>query len=307
MSFVGRGLAFQFISQSGQTFPNGSSLITIPSGNMASVRVTQAGMPGMGGCEAIIWGLTLDIMNQICTLGIQVTLQPKNLMVVTAVDDTGANPSEAFRGGIYIAYPDMNQQPETPLRVTAYAGAEIATLQMTPLSFTGGTDLIIALQALCDQVKYTLETNGVSGIQLSSSYLWGSPRDAVESLRQELINRGVTIDIPRSGTVAVWYTQKARSGPVPTISTGTATANGTLIGYPTYTQFGIDFKCIYNPNLKRGGQVQVQSSLPSATGLWGIYGLSHALDAQIPNGKWESGVQATRQGYPTPVVTQGAG
>jgi hypothetical protein len=112
-------------------------------------------------------------------------------------------------------------------------------------------------------------------------------------------------------TVVVYYTAKGRGKVgIPTID-----PEHGLIGYPSYTNFGIDFRCIYAPTLRKGGQVQIRSALPgaqssnpsfganaSANGLWNIYGLSHSLDSQIPNGLWESTVQATRTGYPQPIV-----
>lgn len=309
MAFVGRALSFTFTKGGGGTFPNGSTSITIPPGNMAQVRVTQPGMPGMGGLQASVWGLTADIMNQVNTLGVIVTLQPaKNFVTIEASDDTGANKSVVFTGAIYQCVPDFNQQPESPLTIEAWAGLDIASLPFKPISFTGGADLIVMLQQICSQVGYKLENNGVSGVQLNNPYQWGSARDAIEDIRRSVINRGVTIDIDvLSRTVAVWYTQKSRGGGagIPLVTPGTATAPGTLIGYPAYTMsgVGIKFRCIYTPQLRRGGQVQLETSLPSGKGLFTVYGLAHSLDAQIPGGRWESQVEATRQGYPVPQVS----
>lgn len=305
MAFVERALSFVFTKADGSAFANGAKTITIPPGNMASIRVSGAGMPGMGGLQATVWGLTQDVMNQLSLLGVRVTLQPRNLVRVLAMNADGTNSSTAFYGGIRTCYPDFNGQPNPFLSFQAYSGMDIAALPPISQGYNGQADLITVLQSICDTVGYTLENNGVSGVSLASSYHWGSPRDALVAIRQAMAPRGVEIDIPTENgtTVAVWYIAKARGGAnIPLVSAGDANAPGTLIGYPTYTEFGIDFRCVYTPGIRRGGQVQVQSSLPSATGLWNLYGFAHALDAQIPSGKWETMAQANRSGYPQPPI-----
>lgn len=301
MAFVARALSFVFTKADGSAFKNGAKTITIPPGNMASVRISSAGMPGMGGMQATVWGLTQHVMNQLSLLGQQVTLLPSQMVRVLAMNADGTNTSTAFYGGIYNCFPDFNGQPNPFLSFQAYAGIDIAALPPLAQGYTGQADLITVLQSICDKVGYTLENNGVSGVSLAASYHWGAPRAALLSIRQAMRSRGIEMDIPTENgrNVAVWYIAKGRGGNIPFISAGDASAPGTLIGYPTYTQFGIDFRCVYTPSLRNGGQAQIQSTLPSATGLWLIYGVSHALDAQIPSGKWESMAQGNRTGYPT--------
>lgn len=319
MSFVGRALSFTLIKGNDaqgrpQTFSNGSNTITIPAGNMASVRALNFGSPGMGHAEITIWGLTPSIMNEISTLGIVVTLQPKNLIAVYASDANGENKSEVFKGGIREAMPLYGRQPETPLWIDAFAGMDIATSQADPVSFTGSAEITVILKRLCDAAGYQFEPNGVSGVSLSRSYLWGSPRDQILSVLQAVRTRGVAGAFVENQTVAIWKTTSARNGIVPIIKAGDATTPGTLIGYPTYTNAGLDIRCIYTPDLRFGGQCQIETSIPltaqngalkSGDGLWNITtGLSAHLDAQIPGGKWENLVEAVRAGYPTPTVSR---
>lgn len=307
MSFVQRALSFIFTRQDGSSFSSGAKSITLPPGLMAQVRITNAGMPGMGGAQTSIWGLTPSIMAELSTLNIRVTLQAKNYMTIRAMDGDGTNSSTAFFGGIRMSAPDYNRQPDPCLSLFAMAGVEVSTLPPVAQGYNGGVDLITVLQDLCSKAGYTLENNGVSGISVTN-YSWGDPRSAILELRNQVINQGVDIefDIQGEKTVAVWYLQKARSSPsgVPLISAGTAGAQGNMIGYPTFTEFGVDVRCVYNPGVRRGAQVQVQSSIPTASGLFRVDGVAHALDTQIPGGKWETTVQGTRFGYPTPVVNQ---
>ncbi len=311
MSFVGRALSFVFQKQDGTTFSNGSDTISLPPGLQASMRVQYAGFPQVTGAEIMIWGLTSSIMNELNTLGVIWDFQPRNLVTVQAGEANGNNFGTVFVGGIRVCVPTF-RPPETFLAIEALTALDIAPGMALPQSFTGTSDVVAMLQGLATQVKYNFENSGVSGVSLGNQYLWGSPLEQIRTIRNALKNRGVTVDVSAGAppTIAIWYTAKGRKGGIPLID-----PDHGLIGYPSYTNFGIDFRCIYTPGLRRGGQVQVGSALPgsltsapavlsnpSAAGLWNIYGLSHSLDAQIPNGLWESTVQATRTGYPEPLV-----
>lgn len=303
MALVGRALSFTFVKGGGGSFPDGSNTFNLPEGLMASVRILQAGLPGMANAVISIFGIPLDVMSLVSTLGIIVTLQSRNQVIVKAGDVGGGNTGVCFKGCILDAMIDLNQQPESPLVINALASLDIATLPAQPSSYVGASDISVILASLCNQANYKFENNGITGINLSNSYLWGSPRDQIAQVMKAVRSRGVQgAFIEKDNIFAIWPTTGARGGVYPVIKPGTTGETGTLIGYPTYTHFGIDFRCIYNPNIQFGGQVQVQSSLPSATGLWKVYGLSHSLDAQVPNGRWETIVQANRQGYPTPIV-----
>lgn len=303
MALVGRALSFTFVRGGGGTFANGATTISIPPGLQASVRISQAGQPGMASAVATIYGLTPDVMNLVSTMGVIVTLQPRNLVIIGAGDVGQNNLPTCFKGGILQGAPDLNRQPESPLVITAFASLDIATLPATPQSYVGASDISVILSSLCIQANYKFENNGITGINLSNAYLWGSPRDQIMQVLKAVKSRGVTGAFVENDTVlAIWPTTGARGGIVPIIKPGTTADPGTLIGYPTYTQFGVDFRCIYNPNIKFRGQVQLQTSLPSAAGLWDVYGFAHSLDAQMPNGLWETTVQANRAGYPTPII-----
>ncbi len=300
MSFVGRALSFFFELNNSQ-FVGGQPTIKIPPGLRASARIAYAGLPSSNALELTIWGLTADIMNQLNTLGMQFQEQPRNLVTVMAGDagisfpSNAPNTTVAFKGAITDAWPEFNRQPEAPIYIQAYAGADMAVTRALPRSFPGESDIVQIVSGLATLAKKSFENNGVTGVMLSNQYLWGSPLDQIKAVARAVKNRGVSIDVVENDIVAMWYTKQGRGKVIPLVSPSTG-----LIGYPTYSSFGIDFRCVYNPNLRQGGQVQVQSFLKGATGLFDIYGLSHDLDSQIPGGKWETTVHAARQGYPTP-------
>jgi len=311
MALVQRAMAFTFTmgpdaKGNPQTFPGGSNSITIPVGNQASMRMLNAGAPGSAQCTAMIWGLTPDVMNAVNTLGTVVSLNPGNLFSVAAGTADGVV-STVFVGAIWEAVPDMNQQPDPPLIVRAQASLDIAVNPVPPVSYTGTSDISVILTDLCTRAHYYFESNGVTGFSLSNSYLYGSPREQITKVARALEHRGVSWAFIENGrTFAIWPTKGARLGDtIPEVSAGDQNAPGTLIGYPSYNVGGVNFRCVWNPNLRIGGQVSLKTSLFKADGLYTIQGLGANLDSQIPGGKWESTVDATRFGYQTPVVAQG--
>lgn len=312
MSFIARSLSFTFQKATG-TFANGSNVVMIPPGLQASLRMLNAAVYSMPHAQTTIWGLPQSIMNELSTLGMIVNLQPANFINIFATDESGA-PSLVFKGAIKEALPDYNRQPEAPIWVDAYSGLDIAVAGAQPSGGTLVSDAVVLLKQLCDAAGYNFEPGVVSGVSLGNQYLYGSPRDQILTILQAIQYRQITGAFVENNTVALWPTKSARGGQVPLVDAGTPASPGTLIGYPSYTNSGISFRCLYNPLIRLGAQVQVKTSLPlqspnvpvsnvpsSAQGLWNVYGLAHFLDSQMA-GKWETQVEATRAGYPTPVI-----
>jgi hypothetical protein len=66
-----------------------------------------------------------------------------------------------------------------------------------------------------------------------------------------------------------------------------------VIGYPSYSLQGIVVTTRYNPAVGRSLQhVKVQSDLPQANGIWKIVTLAHTLEAELPNGAWQTPFEA---------------
>lgn len=312
MALAFRNLSFRFRKAVG-TFANGSSEVAIPTGLQASVRLLNAGLYSMPHCQVTIWGLTQSIMNDLSTLGVVVNLQPANPITVFASDNDD-QPSEVFRGEIWQAIPDYNRQPEAPIWIDAYGGLGIATPGSDGQGYTGDVDVVGALRQLCQQAGYAFEPNGVTGVSLKDQYLYGSPRDRILTLLGAIQTRGISGAFVEAKTVAIWPQKGSRSnvGGVPIIAAGTTASPGTMIGYPSYTNAGLNVRCLYNPTIRFGAQIQIKTSLPltstnvpalpSADGLWTVQGLSHELDSQISGGKWETVIEATRAGYSTPII-----
>lgn len=265
-------------------------------GHRASVRIQNSG--GLSGNQAhvAIWGLRLEEMNQLATMGRVIGLIPRNTITIRA-GDANSGMSVAFIGTILDAYADFNQAPAVPMEFECLAGGAEAAIPAEPSSFTGKTSITDILQSIASKMGWGFEISGITA-NLDSPYLPGSVMDQLRSVRDatriniELINN----------VLCVWPLYGSRT------SLGSTTILapppvGQMIGYPTFTQQqGIMVKNVYDPRLQRGQQVAVQTSLARAGGSWIIQKIDHALDAQVPRGFWESVLTLFRPGVAQPIV-----
>jgi hypothetical protein len=91
--------------------------------------------------------------------------------------------------------------------------------------------------------------------------------------------------------LAIWPKNSYRPGTGALISPTTG-----LVGYPAFTDIGIVVTVLFNPAIKYGALIEVQSSLTPACGKWAIYGMQHELESQTVGGSWFSRISATDQG-----------
>ena len=73
----------------------------------------------------------------------------------------------------------------------------------------------------------------------------------------------------------------------------TISPNTGLIGYPRFAGVGVTFTTIYNPGLRFGDRIYLETSLPNATGYYSVQATAHHLSTEMPGGPWETEVTAT--------------
>lgn len=269
-------------------FQGGGNTVTL-SGLRTSCRISKAGGPSDSTMDLTIYGMTESKMNQLSTLGMQINLVPKNAIVVQAGDEDGL--STVFQGYILSAYADFNSSPQVAFRISAHTGIVDATTPTPVSSIQGSGDVALMLKELAGKMNMQLENNGVTA-KLSNPYYTGSPM-----VQAKAIARDANINmIPDAGKLAIWPKNGSRNGSVPLISPQTG-----MIGYPTYTAYGIALRTIFNPSIIFGQKIKVESRLQPACGEWSIYQMDYDLEALVPRGKWEIAMMAYNPKYPAPV------
>jgi hypothetical protein len=210
----------------------------------------------------------------------------KNTVTVLAGDDVSGM-AQVFQGTIIAAWADFMAAPEVAFNITGSAGLIEALLPIPASTYPGSADAAVILANLAGQMGLEFENSGVSVI-LSKPYFPGSARAQAQACADAARIEWV-ID---NGTLAIWPRGGARKGLVPLVS-----PEAGMVGYPTYTATGIVVTTQFNPTVRFGGQIQVQSSLTPACGAWNVVTLVHDIEANMPGGKWFSQMQLAAPGY----------
>jgi hypothetical protein len=191
------------------------------------------------------------------------------------------------------AWLDLNNQPDSVLTLAcADVGGTLRLAPIPPTSAQGSANAATLLQTLCSQFGLTLENNGVN-VQIATPYLCGAMLEQVERICQAAnLSWGI-----EGKTLWVYpYGSYRTNQSVVDVGAGTSTP---LVGYPTYSQGGLACTTLFNPNIRMGAQIKVNSSLIRAQGIWNVNGICHALESQTPGGQWFTSVQTISPNLPS--------
>ncbi len=282
MSFVNRKIDVVLTMATGP-FAGVAQTLT---GHRVSVSCAVGGGAGMSEANVRIFGMTQPRMNEFSTLGAPPMAFRNNLIEVLAGDESGGM-SLIFQGTIIDAYADMMAAPEVSFNITALSGLLQALTKTPTSSFPNGVDAAILLQQLAELAGLSFENNGVH-VQLPKRYNHGALRTQI----QECIDDAGINGIIENGTLAIWPLGGSRGGAVTPISPDTG-----MVGYPTYTGVGIIVTTLFNPAIRFGGQVQVNSSFVQACGKWNVGKLTYEIESEVPGGKWFSQMNLVAEGY----------
>jgi hypothetical protein len=254
------------------------------SGLRIHCETEAGGQPSKNKCKLKIYGMLEKDMETLTTIPAQAN-KPlavhHNLVQVMAGDSTGM--SLVFQGDISEAFASYHQPPNLHFSVEAIAGFFPSLSAVPPKSYKGAVSVSSLMSTLAAQMGYTFQDSGVTA-QLKNPYLSGTAMQQAQSIANAAnIEFGVDNEIlfiaPRGA---------ARAGMAPLISADTG-----LIEYPIFNKKGIKFNCMYNPGLKLGGMVNVQSQIKVCCGTWRINGLKHEIACLDPGGHWTSKVEGS--------------
>lgn len=254
------------------------------SGLRMTAEVTKPGGPSMGAANVRVYGLPFEMMNKLTTIGvINNAIRVKNTILIAAGDaETGMQ--NVFQGVITEAFGDYNAAPDVPFNVIAYANYDAALKPVGAISYQGATDVAGIMQTISNEMGLIFENNGVD-VKLSNPYLPGTNLDRVRALASAADFRWA---MDRK-VLAIWPRNGARGGEVPVVSSETG-----MIGYPSLSSKGMDIRMAFNWNMRLGGNVMVESSLPMACGEWNIFNVSHSLSCEMPDGPFFTRIEVSR-------------
>lgn len=263
-------------------FQNGSNQITVE-GLPTSVEIQKQGGDERPSCTVTISNLNIDVVRQLTTLSFRPLQRFKNQITINA-GDVGSQLQTIFIGDFDNAYGEFQNAPTMNLLVKAIA-CQHGALMATPATSVDGVEQVSKLmEQWATEAGYTLENHGVNASVKNSVYR-GSPVDKAKALARE-VNIDLIID---DGKFSITPMGEAVSGNAIIVD-----PQHGLLGYPQFSNDGIELNMIFNPALKIGGLIKVESIVPRASGVWKITKINTKLEAYVPNGgSWNSAVSAT--------------
>lgn len=250
------------------------------SGYAINATISKSGGVEFAKASVEIFGLSLDKMAQLTTLAWKPLNRRWNALEIRAGE--GEDLSVIFTGEITIAYADLNGGSPV-LRIEAQSGSYHVLVPDPQIALSGSQDVGTVMSMLAQKADLQLENAGVSG-SLSDCVLTGDPVSKMRQVADQIgadffIDDGRAVLMPRGGV-------RRPEGDIPLISASTG-----MIGYPTFTSQGIQASTYFRPGLRIGGNVKIETIVPSASGVWKVVSLIHELSANNPNSSaWRSSI-----------------
>lgn len=262
------------------TFGSGGNTRIIE-GLATSVSVTKPGLPEKNSASVSIANIKLEDMEDMTFLAFQPLQSLKNTITVEA-GIQGQALDVVFKGEITSAYADFSSAPDVWFQIEAISGGYAAQIGAKPMSVNGEALAADLIKQFATEIGYSFRNEGVTASVRNATFN-GSPIEKAKAVADEV---GAELLIDDDTMVLMSYdTPRGESVPL-SVDTG-------LIGYPSFTSDGISCSCFYDPNLKQGGVIEVQSIVPRASGRWKITKLTHNLEAYTTGGgAWRTDIEA---------------
>ena len=244
-------------------------------GLATKVSVEKNGLPEKNTAKITICNMKLADMEKMTFLAFRPLQKRKNKILIEA-GELGSELGLVFKGDIISAFPDFNSGPDVNFEIEAMTAGWAFQLADSPTSIDGEADAAKLIEQFAKEAGFGFVNNGVSATVRNTTYT-GSPVQKAKQVAQE-INVELLID-DETFTLQTWDNPRGDAVLL--------ADNSGLIGYPTFTQDGVSAKSFYNPKLKLGGQVKIQSLVPKANGYWKLTKLTHSLAAYTA-GEWNS-------------------
>lgn len=253
------------------------------SGHRVSAQLVSNGLESVATCTARIYGMSLDDMNQLTTIGPVNQVAFQNNTIQIAAGDDGEALTSTFFGTIYSAQGNLQGSPDAFLDVYATIGGLSAVKPFPPNSWRGDTAVSDIMAWYADEAGFGFENQGVSKT-LYNPYFYGS---TLEKMRECCRSSGI-YQRNENGIIIIW---EDKSAPPEKDIIRISPDNG-LINYPIFSQSGIVLKSVFNPTFNLGKIMVVSGSeISQANGPWRVNGVNHSIESETPGGEWFTNVQ----------------
>lgn len=274
----------------------GTDTITL-SGYRVRCQIVSTGLESGMACSLRVEGLALPLLNRLSVLQAGIAAQTRNTVTVLA-GNAGEQKPVVFSGGVVEAFVDYANSPDVAFELRALSGALPAAVPVTPTSFGGDVSVSTVMQVLATKAGLTFVDYGVQTMLRGGVYYKGSVAEQVDSCaRAARIAYQIGV-----GVLGIWPTGMVAQADAQAVP---VSADTGLLGYPSYSQYGVQFQTVFNPGIRYRDTVCLQTgTAPQATGvtlpasgLWVVQSVRHDLQTELPDAPWFTTVEAARPDF----------
>lgn len=222
-----------------------------------------------------IFGMRLDYIDRLTSIGPIMTQRRKNIITVTAGEENDSM-ATVYEGTINSAFGDFQGAPEVVFNVIALAAAFYAVKPIPAKSYKEPVNIIDVIGYIANDMELKLENNASDVILPNRNY----SGTALTQLKQCAIDANINYTI-ENGVLAIWDKNSYRLGDPIDVSAATG-----MVGYPLLSADGIACTMLFNHDLRLGGRINVESTLTVSNGIWNIVKISHVIESETPDGQW---------------------
>lgn len=304
-SYTRKRLRARFVLDApGAVFPGTNSNTLIVTDLRMSAQV-QASAMQQSQMSLRVWGMKRQDMDAITVAWANPPVVLNHRVILEA--NNGDGWSKVFGGTIIEAQPEYRAQPDVYLSVLASVGYFQKINAAAPAPYTETVDIGFVAGDIADKMGFTFVNGGADAVLAGPVYLYGT---LLDQLDQACRMAGCDYYLTGSDSAPTGEARPNGPGSDPQ-GTVTITPRGRpiegaqvaallspatgLIGYPVYDRAGLNVQALWQPAFGCGVPIQIESIVPSASGLWYPYVMTHQLDANLPNGKWQTNMTCNRR------------
>lgn len=240
-------------------------------------------------CHIQMWGMLEFDMMQLSTYARPYFTNPALIQVMAG--DLASGLSSIFTGTLYAGTLQYQSMPKVHILLEAQSAYQYRVDvgdSVSAISFDGEVQAEDIITGLANKMNMKFVNHGVSK-KVTDVNLSGN---LMAQLR-EICNQTKTAYSIENNTLHIWPDDRMRDDEVITLSPDTG-----LVGYPEFFPMGIVVRSLFEPRLRLGSRVQVQSTIAQATGEWIAHSVSHHLSQEYPGGPWFTSFYGAQVGTP---------
>jgi hypothetical protein len=260
----------------------GNGYVKTIEGLAVKAQISKLGLPDKNKASLSIKGLSYDDMAALTTISYGPLRMRRNAISVYAGEE-GTTLPLVFKGNITRAWADFNTAPDVTMKFECMTGGFMSLMPQGPIAASGDAKAADMVGTFAKQAGFSFTNQGVDA-SVSNAVFSGSPVEKAVAVSQQV---GADLIIDDDSMILLKKGDVRRNSGTVVISAETG-----MIGYPTFTNNGIQVKCFFNPAVQRGGLIDIQTIVPKASGQWRAVKIDHNITAFDPSGgPWETSIE----------------